>query len=77
MLLERALGDAPHVTQVDEVVAQLTLVEPVGREAEMGGQLPHSSDVGLLRARGKPSELHVLDHALSEFGHGGILQTGS
>ena len=31
MLLERALGKAPHVTQVDEVVAQLAFGDPIGR----------------------------------------------
>jgi len=77
MLLERALGDGPHVTQMDDVIAQLTFGQPVGRDAEMGGQLPHRSEVGLLRALGEAGKLHVLDHAFSEFGHDDILQTGS
>jgi hypothetical protein len=76
MLLERALGDGPNVTQVHEVVAQLTFGEPIGREVEMGGQLPHGSDVSRLRAWGKAGELHVFDHTVSEFGHRDILQTG-
>jgi hypothetical protein len=38
MLLEHALGDAPDITQVDEVVARLAFGEPVGREPVMGGQ---------------------------------------
>ncbi len=62
---------------VDDVIAQLTFGEPVGREAVMGGQLPHRPEVGLLRALGVAGKLHVLDHSLSEFGHGEILQTGS
>ena len=77
MLLERALGKAPHVTQVDEVVAQLSLGDAIGRESEMLGQLPHRSDVGLLRALRKPRELDVLDQAFAQFGHRDILQTGS
>lgn len=76
MLLERALGKAPHVTQVDEVVAQLAFGDPFGRQMEMPGQLPHRPDIGLLCALRKPRELNVLDHAFAQFGHGDILQTG-
>ena len=76
VLLERPFGDAPYVTQVNDVVAQLVFGQPVGREAEMGGQLPHHSKVGHLRVRDQAGKLHVLDHAFSEFGHDDILPTG-
>ena len=74
VLLERPLGDVANITQVHEVVAQLAFSEPVGREAEIPGKLPHDSDVRFLGALRKAGELHVGDHALSEFGHGRILQ---
>ena len=74
MLLERALGDVANLMQVHEVVAQLAFGEPVGRQAEMGSQLADDSEVRILRTLRMAGELHVGDHALSEFGHGRILQ---
>jgi hypothetical protein len=74
MLLERALGDGPNLTQVHEVVAQLAFGEPIGREAEMPDQLPHNPDVRRLCPLRQAGELHVLNHAFSKFGHRNILQ---
>ena len=64
--LERARGELTIVLQVQEVIADLGLAEPVRGLAVVGGQLPHGADVGLLRALAETGELQILNHALTK-----------
>jgi len=63
---ERAGGELPVVLEVEEVVADLGLGEPVGRGAEVVGELSDGAEVGLLGERAESGELQVLEHALAE-----------
>ena len=54
------------VLEVQEVVADLLLGEPVGRGVEVVGELPDGAEVGLLGALAQAGELEVLVHPLAE-----------
>ena len=82
--LDTAVGDAEGsggelavVLEVEEVVAELLLAEPVGRGMEVVGELPDGAEVRLLGALGEPGELEVVEHALTERrGHDEVLWQG-
>ena len=71
---ERGGGELAVVLEVQEVVAELLLGEPVGRRVEVVGELPDGAEVGLLGAFAEPGELEVLVHPPTERGgHGKVL----
>jgi hypothetical protein len=41
-----------------------------GEPVEVHGEVPDGLHVGLLRIAGQLAQLHVLDHAAPQFGHG-------
>jgi hypothetical protein len=53
------------VGEVEEVLAEILLGEPVRAGVEMLGELADGGDVTLLCAGREPSELHVLGHPLA------------
>ena len=59
-------GELAVVLEVEEVVADLLLAEPVGRGVEVVGELPDGAEVGLLGALAEAGELKVLVHPLTE-----------
>ena len=59
--------------EVQEVLPQLLVGHEVGRFVEVRGQLADGADVGLLGPRRERAELHVLEHALAQRCHGGLL----
>ena len=63
---QRAGGELLVVLEVEEVVADLLLAEPVGRGVEVVGELPDGAEVGLLGALAQAGELEVLVHPLAE-----------
>ena len=67
---EAGTGEALHVGQLEEVLPQLFLSDPVRRPVEMRGELTDGMDVSLLGSGREPAELQVLDHALTEWRHG-------
>ena len=74
---ERGGGELAVVLEVEEVVADLLLAEPVGRGVEVVGELPDGAEVGLLGALAEPGELEVLSHPLAECrGHVEVLWQG-
>jgi hypothetical protein len=71
--LDAAVGDAQRgggelavVLEVEEVIADLLLTEPVGRCVEAVGELPDGAEVSLLGAFAEASQLEVLEHPLAE-----------
>ncbi len=73
--LDAAVGDAEGgggevavVLEVEEVVADLLLGEPVGRGVEVVGELPDGAEVSVLGALAEAGELEVLEHPLTERG---------
>ena len=74
--MTRLIGVAARV-RLALLAGGVSLMLPFGdairRKAEMGGNFPHSPDIGVLRAFGQAGKAHVSDHASSQFGHGGIL----
>ena len=63
---ERRGGELAVVLEVEEVVADLLLAEPVGRGVEVVGELPDGAEVGLLGALAEAGQLQVLEHPLAE-----------
>ena len=66
-------GVVPVLRELEEVLPQLLVRHEVRRFAEVRGQLADGADVGLLGARRERAELHVLEHALAQRCHGGLL----
>jgi hypothetical protein len=61
-------GGAGHlllVSEVEEVLAQVLLAQPIGAGVEVGGKVANRGDVALLGSGGEPPQLHVLDHPLA------------
>jgi len=54
-----ALGDVLLITQGEEILAELLVVELVRRASLVVRQVAHSGDITLLRLRGKPPQLQV------------------
>ncbi len=67
---ETGPGEVLDIGEVEEVLAEIVLGEPIGRRVEVSGELPDGVGVGLLGARREPAELHVLEHALAKWRHG-------
>jgi len=59
--------------EMEEVLAEVLVGDQVRRFAEVLGQLADGADVSLLGARRERAELHVLEHALAQRCHGGLL----
>ena len=64
---ERPLGHAQLIADVEEVVLDVPLAEPIGRDHVVGGQLANSPQILASGPFDQPGELHVPDHAVSEF----------
>jgi hypothetical protein len=64
---ERPLGHTQLIADVEEVVLDLPLVELIGRNHVVRGQLANSPQILASSPFDEPSELHILDHAVSEF----------
>jgi hypothetical protein len=65
----RGAGDLLLVGQIQKVLAQLLLAQLIRTPMEMSGQLGHRPDIAFLSSCGKPAELHILDHSLTQFRH--------
>src|SRR5262249_37506308 len=63
---ERPGGELAVVLEVEEVIAELMLAEPIGRGVEVVGELPDRAEVGLLGTLAQAGELKVLEHPLAE-----------
>src|SRR5262249_58165159 len=59
-------GELGVVLEVEEVMAELMLTEPIGRGVEVVGELSDRAEVGLLGALTQAGELKVLEHPLAE-----------
>ena len=68
-LREAARGDLPDVGQVQQVVADLLLGDPVGRDPVEPGQLGDGVEVGLDRAVRVAAKLQVFRHASAKRCH--------
>jgi len=58
------------VGQVEEILAKILLPEVSGRSVEVGCKMVDGAHVGLLRALGEPTKLHVIEHPLAQWRHG-------
>ena len=56
--------------EVQEILAEVVLGDLVRRLVKVRGELPDGVDVGLLSPRREAAELHVFQHALTEWRHG-------
>ena len=65
-----AAGGVLDVLEVEEVVAQFFLCDPFWGLMVMFRQLAHGLDIHLLSPFGQASEPKLLDHALTQWGHG-------
>src|SRR5262249_44165542 len=63
---ERPRGELAVVLEVEEVIADLMLAEPVGWGVEVVGELPDRAEVGLLSTLAQTGEPEVLKHPLTE-----------
>jgi hypothetical protein len=66
--LQRTWFALPLVLEIDQVLSELALADQIGRLFEVGGHLPHSPEVRLLRPLGKAGQLKILVHALTKCG---------
>ena len=64
---ECSLGRAQLVADVEEVVLDVPLTEPIRRNHVVAGQLANSPEILASGPFDQPGELHVPDHAVSEF----------
>jgi len=68
-MVKTGRGEVLDVGEVEEVLAELVLLELVGGAVEVCRELADGADVGLLGARGEPPELQIFEHALAEWRH--------
>jgi hypothetical protein len=73
---EGTTRDTTFIPQMEEIGANLLLAEHVGRAHVVGGEPADCLDVHVLGPRGETSKPHVIDHTLTQRGHG-ILRSGS
>ena len=67
---QRGRGELAVVLEVQQIVADLLLGEPVRWGVEVVGQLPDGAEIGLLSTLAQTGELEVLEHPLTEWrGH--------
>ena len=67
---QRGRGELAVVLEVQQIVADLLLGEPVRWGVEVVGQLPDGAEIGLLSTLAQTGELEVLEHPLMEWrGH--------
>jgi hypothetical protein len=64
------------IADVKDVDLDLPLAELIGRNHVVGGQLANSPQILASGPFNQPGELHVPDHALSEFRHRDTLSCG-
>jgi hypothetical protein len=56
--------------EVEQVLAHVLPIKLIGRLPKMLGEVRHGADVQLLGALGRVAHAHVVEHALTEGGHG-------
>jgi len=67
---EARAGEVLDVDEIEEVLAELCLGDPIEWFAQMRGELADCVDVGFLGPCGETPKLHILDHATAEWRHG-------
>jgi hypothetical protein len=63
---QRCRGELAVVLEMEEVITDLLLAEPVGSSVVVVGELPDGAEVGLLGALAEAGQLKVLEHPLAE-----------
>jgi len=58
-------GEPADLSQVEKVLPQLVLRDPIGWFVVMGSKLPDSMGVGLRGSCGEAPQLHILHHAFT------------